>query len=238
MKLRYENKADIPEAMTNSYVEFKEGELTVYVHVDYAEQLKAHYRLQGDHTETKRKMSEQSDRLTALVTAEDTRKREEEKRLLDHRSANGQSDEIIADLRIKLEANEKDWAGKFSTLQKDTRLKEKRAIVAELSALATDATKRELSRLISLDLDIAENGDILILDDDGKATSTTFDDYKKALPENYPSLIAEFQPSGGMGKGSTGGVGGDKKPEDYTEADRVALHKSNPDLFNKLFKPK
>jgi hypothetical protein len=236
MKLRYENKTDIPENMTASYVEFKEGDKTNFLHVDLADQLKANYRLQGDFTENKRKMSEQSEKLNLLIAADEQRKTDDERRILADKSANGQHDEIIADLRSKLETSEKDWSGKYSTLQKDIRDKEKRAIVAEIAQSGSSKTKRELSRLIALDLAFNENGDIIILDDNGKATSATLEDYKKALPENYPSLVTEVQPSGGMGNGSTGGVGGDKKPEDYTEADRVALHKSDPARFKQLFK--
>lgn len=237
MKLRYESKTDIPEDLTNTFVEFTEGDKVVFVHKDLADQLKANYRLQGDYTETKRKMTEQSDKLQSLIDAEEKRKREEEDRELNNKSKNGQHDEIIADLRAKLEATQNDWSEKYSGLQKDVRDKEKRAIVAELSSAGTDKTKRELSRLISLDLAFDENGAIIVLDENGKATSSTLDDYKKALPENYPSLVAEVQPSGGMGNGSTGGTGGNKKPEDYSEAERVTLFKTDPDQFKKLFQP-
>lgn len=235
MKLRYESKTDIPEDLTGSFVEFKEGDKNIYVHSDLAEQLKANYRLQGDFTETKRKMTEQSDKLQSLLDAEETRKREEERRSLESKSKNGQHDEIIADLRSKLEESEKTWGEKYSNLQKDVRDKEKRALVAELAQAATDKTKRELSRLISLDLAFNENGDIIVLDENGKATSATLEDYKKGLPDNYPSLVAEVQPSGGMGNGSVGGTSGNKKPEDYTEAERVDLFKTNPDQFKQLF---
>lgn len=235
MKLRYESKTDIPEDLANTFVEFTEGDKVVFVHKDLADQLKANYRLQGDFTETKRKMTEQSDKLQLLLDAEEKRQRDDEARDLNNKSKNGQHDEIIADLRAKLEATEKDWGSKYSDLQKDIRDKEKRAIVAELSGAGTDKTKRELSRLISLDLAFDENGAIIVLDENGKATSSTLDDYKKALPDTYPSLVAEVQPSGGMGNGSTGGTGGNKKPEDYSEAERVTLFKTDPAQFKKLF---
>lgn len=235
MKLRYENKADIPEDVATSFVEFTEGDKVNFLHVDLADQLKANYRLQGDYTETKRKMTDQGEKLQGLLDSEESRKREEERRELDSKSKNGQHNEIIEDLRSKLESTNKDWEGKYSELQKDIRDKEKRALVAEISQAGTDKTKRELSRLISLDLAFDENGDIIVLDEYGKATSATLDDYKKALPNTYPSLVAEVQPSGGMGNGSTGGTGGNKKPEDYSEAERVNLFKSSPDQFKQLF---
>jgi len=235
MKLRYSSKADIPEDMVSNYVEFTEGDKVNFLHVDLADQLKANYRLQGDFTETKRKMTEQSEKLQALIDAEEARKRDDEARDLNNKSKNGQHDEIIADLRAKLEATEKDWGSKYNDLQKDIRDKEKRALVAELAAAGTDKTKRELSRLISLDLAFNEKGDIIILDENGKATSSTLDDYKKALPDFYPSLVAEVQPSGGMGNGSVGGTSGNKKPEDYSEAERVQLFKTNPTQFKQLF---
>jgi hypothetical protein len=47
-------------------------------------------------------------------------------------------------------------------------------------------------------------------------------------------FIAAPQNAGG-GSGGSGNPSGDKKPEDYTEQERVALYKSNPDKFRKLF---
>ena len=237
MKLKYESKSDIPSDLVDSFVEFKEGDTIVYLHSDLAEQKKANFRLQGDFTETKRKMDEQKEKLQMLIDAEESRKREDEKRQLEAKSKNGQHDEIIADLRSKLESTNSDWESKYSALQQDIREKEKRVIVSELSQAATENTKRELSRLISYDLAFDEKGDIIVLDESGKATSTTLEDYKKSLPDMYPSLVAEVQPSGGMGNGSTGGVGG-KKPEEYSEAERVQLFKTNPDQFNKIFNTK
>lgn len=235
MKLRYESKSDIPEDLASSFVEFKEDDKTVFVHADLADQLKANYRLQGDFTETKRKMNDQAEKLQSLLDAEEERKREEERRQLDEKGKNGQHDEIIADLRLKLESVETEWSDKYNNLKRDVREKEKRALVAELASAGSDKTKRELSRLISLDLDFNEKGDIIILDENGKATSATLEEYKKALPENYPSLVVEVQPSGGMGNGSTSGTGSNKKPEDYSEAERVHLFKTNPDQFKQIF---
>lgn len=238
MKLRYESKDELPQDLADSFVEFKEGEAVVYLHKDLAEQKKELFRLKGDFTELNKKYGEQSEKVQKILQQEEERQRQREQEEEQNKLKGGQHQEIIDDLKKRLTDKDSEWQQKYNDLIADVRNKEKRAIVAELSTLATESTKKELTRLIALDLSFDENGSIIVLDESGKATSATLDEYKATLKDRYPSLVAEVQPRGGMGQGNAGGAGGHKKPEEYTEAERVELYRKNPDLFKQIFKPK
>lgn len=235
MKLKYESKTDIPEELAESFVEFKEGEETVFIHSDLAEERKARYRLQGDNTETNKKIEEQSKTIQRLIDAEEARKSQLEKEEFESKSKNGQHQEIIDDLKSKMETSNSEWEQKYNDLINQTLGEKKKAIVDGISNLAVKGAEKMLSRLISDDFSFDENGGIIVLDESGKATGGTLEDYKRTLGERYPHLVAEVQPNGGMGKGSTGGTGGNKKPEDYTEGERVQMFKQNPEQFRQIF---
>lgn len=235
MKLKYESKDAIPEDSIDDFVEFKEGDAIVYLHADLAEERKARYRSQGDNTEMSKKLEDQAKTIQRLIDAEEARKAEKEQEEFDSKSKNGQHQEIIDDLKNKIELTNSEWESKYNELVSKTLEEKKQSIVQGLSSLAVQGAEKQLSRLISLDFSFNENGDIIVLDESGKATSGTLEDYKRTLGERYPHLVAEVQPNGGMGKGSTGGTGGNKKPEDYTESERVQLFKQNPEQFRQIF---
>lgn len=235
MKLKYESKQEIPEDLADSFVEFKEDDKTVYLHKDLADSRKEAYRYKGDLTALKDKNDDLSSKVQSLLDDAEKRKAEEEEKALQGKIDGGQHQEIIDDLKSKLEAKDLEWKQKYDDLKNSTLQEKKSAIVSSLTAKAVDGAEKQLSRLVSLDFSFDENGDIIVLDEAGKATSTTLEEYKSSLAERYPHLVAEVQPNGGMGKGSSGGAGGNKKPEDYTEAERVQLFKQNPEQFKQIF---
>jgi vacuolar-type H+-ATPase subunit I/STV1 len=81
----------------------------------------------------------------------------------------------------------------------------------------------------------------LVRDDNGNVTGYKVDgeepdEFSKKLRET--PRIRRVIPNGntGGGAGSTGGSGsGTKKPDEYTEQERVELYKNDPDEFRKLF---
>lgn len=206
MKLVYENKEDVPADSQESFVEFQQGDKTVFMHSDLAESKKKQYRLQGDLTTIKGEADSVKSRLSEIEQERENQRKEAEKKKFEKQKANNQHDEIIADLRAKNEALEaeksdiaNDWRSKYNNTKKE-------AIVGEIAALATDKTRAELKKLVSIDISFNESGEVVILGDDGKATSTTLDEYKNSLSSGnlYPSLIKAVSSQGGQGKGSSG----------------------------------
>ena len=235
MKLNYESKDQLPEDIADNFVEFKEGDSIVYLHKDLADQRREYYRLKGDYTELNRKYGEQNEKVQKILEQEQERQRQKEQQEEQERLKGGQHQEIIDDLKKRLSEKDLEWQDKYNALMSEVRNKEKRALISELASAATEKTRKELSRLIALDLSFDENGGIIIIDDEGKATSTTLDEYRASLKTRYPALVAEVQSSGGTGQGATGGTGGQKKPEDYTEQERIALFRQNPVMFKQIF---
>lgn len=99
-----------------------------------------------------------------------------------------------------------------------------------------DATRaKHLKKLLKADYDFdvdLERGAFSVT---GEGV-TSVDDLKRHVKESsdYRYLLSG---SGATGGGSTGGTasGAGKKPEDYTEAERVALYRENPQRFRELF---
>lgn len=68
---------------------------------------------------------------------------------------------------------------------------------------------------------------------------TSMEQLKKAVQESgrYDAYLAGNPASGGGSPGSQGGGSVTKKPEDYSEAERVALFREDPQKFREIFKP-
>lgn len=76
-----------------------------------------------------------------------------------------------------------------------------------------------------------------VLDGEGNLSASTVEELAKEFKTNaqYAAIIRGSQATGG---GATNGgktASGPQKPEDYSEADRVALARSNPAEFRRLF---
>lgn len=197
MQIKYDSLDQVDESNREHFVEWKEGEETKYVHKDYAESLKDHYRLKGDYTEAKKQLDQASSRLAELEKAEAERRKKAEQEDMDSKKKSGKYDEIISD-----------WERKYNSAQeqisslKQQRLNDKKdSLVQQLSSAGTEASRSKLARLINQDLGFDDNGDIIVLDADGKATSKTVEEYKGELKNLYPELVSEVQSKGGKGKG-------------------------------------
>lgn len=206
MKLTYEKKEDIPADSADSFVEFQQDDKTVFMHADLADSKKKQYRLQGDLTNAKTEVDGVKSRLSEIEAENEAKRKAAEKRKLEKQTANNQHDEIIADLRSKneaLEAEKADIANNWRSKYNNSR---KESIVSEIATMATDKTRTELKKLVSMDISFNESGEVVILGEDGKATSTTLDEYKTSLSngELYPSLIKAVSSQGGKGNGSNG----------------------------------
>lgn len=197
MQIKYDSIDQIDEGAREHFVEWKDGDKTQFVHKDYANDLREHFRLKGDFTELKTKYEQTSSKLDELSAAEQERRRKAEQADFDDKKKNGKYDEILADWERKYgEAQEK-----ISNLEKQRLNDKKEALVQTLASAGTESSRDKLSRLINQDLGFNDNGDIIVLDASGKATSKTVDEYKSELKNLYPELVSEVQSKGGKGKG-------------------------------------
>ena len=78
---------------------------------------------------------------------------------------------------------------------------------------------------------------IRVLDANGNKTGMTLDDLKQEFRANeaFKPLIAANGASGSGANGANGGAGQITKATDMSEADRIELAQTNPELFRKLF---
>lgn len=81
----------------------------------------------------------------------------------------------------------------------------------------------------------------VILGKDGKPNAALkIEDLEKEFvdSEDFADIIIGSKASGSGGGGSGGSSGGAKKPEEYTEAERVTLYRTNRAEFDRLFPPR
>ena len=203
MQLQYEDVNEVPEELKESFVEFKEGDKTVFMHKDLAETKKEFYRQKGDLTQAQRIAQEESERRKALEAAEAERQAEKERLELDAKKKNGQYEEILDHQKAQHEKEKADLKRENDELKNSMKAEKKNAVVNDLAALGTDSTRAALKRLIDQDLAFADSGELVVIEN-GKATSLTIAEYKAKLADLYPSLVSESHGKGGIGKGGTG----------------------------------
>lgn len=213
MQLQYESETEVPEDLKESFTEFKDGDKTVWMHKDLAETKKEAFRYKGDLTQTKQKQDEIAQRLADFEKREQERKEEQEKLELEKKQKDGKHEEILEHFKQQAEQEKSELKKQLDELQNSVKSEKKAAVVKGLSAAGTEQTRAALERLIDLDLDFDDGGNIVVMME-GKATSLSIDEYKAKLPELYPSLVGESHGKGGQGKGGTGsGTPKDEKPK-------------------------
>ena len=155
-------------------------------------------------------------------------------------------------LRIEQEAAKKN--GDFEALEKsyEQKFQEKQRELEELirqrdsstveqtsqglaSQLAdTPHNQRLLQRFIKDRLSVVD-GQVKVIDEQGQLSASTIDDLANEFRSSgvYDSLLTGTRGSGSGGAGT--GAKGVRSASDYSEAERVELAKTNPDLFKQLF---
>ena len=157
--------------------------------------------------------------------------------------AEGKIDEV---LNQRVQALKQDYEGKLSqTAQQADFFKSKvlNGYIATAAAQAgVDKSAIDLVSLLAQQegVRLDERGNPVIVDSEGNVryskdgnTPLSLNDWLNGLQESKPLLWGQPQ-----GAGSRGGQGGqaDKKPSDYTEQERIALSRENPELFRQLFR--
>jgi hypothetical protein len=226
----------LPEWMQKELV--KDGD--VYKHAGF---LKVKKTSDSKDEETRRI----ADELAQYKAAEATRKAEAEREGYERAIKEGNIDELQKRYQQQLE-DEKRRSGEsekqFKERMAKLAQKEQRALAVQIAAkYAIDEDSQDLlvdalMRQIQVDV---ENDTTVFLDATGSALSvdrTGFEAEFLKTPRYQRLLKADVTTTGG---GKTNGNNRDsasKKPEVYTEQERVALYKQNPTLFNQLFPKK
>lgn len=225
MQLSYSDKNDIPEGSADSFVEFKEGENTVYMHKDLADAKKEAFRTKGDLTKANEKLANVDERLAAFE--KEKADALEAQRLKDEQDKvkNGQSQEIIDDLRKQITDMEGKHGSELQELRQGIANEKKNALVADLASVASKGNERVLNRMIADDVTVNEDGTVVFKDTEGKATALTAEQYRESLRERYPTLVAGVQSSGGNASGGNGEPSG---------GDNMALYRQNVPGFKDL----
>ena len=205
MAIRYDNMAAVPEAEKADFVEFKEGEVTVAYHKDFAASKRNEFRLQGDVTKLTDDTTSMKTKLDDLSAGEIERLRLAEEERTKGLSAAERQQEIIDNLTKKVDESETKYQERIAASEKKVNDASKATVVADVSATATAANRGILKRMASADLEMQADGTIIVLDEAGKATPQTVEDYKASLKTRYPSLVSAVQSKGGLGKGGAGG---------------------------------
>lgn len=203
MDIKVDSLDNVPEDLRSKFVEWKDGDKTMFVHEQYASDMKEHFRLKGDFTELKGKFEDTSSKLEELSKAEREREERKKREELEGKKKNGQYDDIIADWERKYEESQK----VINDLNQQRLDDKKQLVVEKLAAAGTESTRPKLARLIQQDIGFSEDGNMIVLDESGKATSQTVEQYSETLKDLYPELIAAGRSSGGKGNGGLNGGG-------------------------------
>lgn len=203
MQLQYDTQDAVPEDLRESFIEFKDGDNTVFMHKDLAETKKEFYRAKGDLTHAQKAAQDKAERLQALELAEQERLSLAEQQELESKKKNGQHEEILEHYKTQAQQREDALKAQLDELTNSVRNKDKAAIVSELAAMGTDSNRSVLKRLIDADLTFSDDGGLVVLEN-GKASSLSVDEYKGKLKELYPQLIGESHGKGGTSNGALG----------------------------------
>lgn len=219
MQLQYDTHDAVPEDLRESFTEFKDGENTVFIHKDLAEAKKEAFRFKGDLTQTQKKQQEALERLQQLEQAENTRKSELEAKELESKKKNGQHEEILEHFKTQAEKEKAELKSQLEELTNSVRNENKASVVNELASLGVTEHRATFKRLIDLDLTFGEDGGLVVIED-GKASSTTVEQYKAKLKELYPAFVGESHGKGGVSKGAGSGSGGTIKRSTMSDKEK------------------
>lgn len=157
--------------------------------------------------------------------------------------------EEIARKSGNLEAIENSWKEKLALRETEltSQLSQAQAKNYELTVgrqaqeLAGELAKPNAQRLLAKEikerLTLDENGNIRVLDLQGKPSALTIDELKAQLRADptYQDIIIINNSSGGGATGGGNGGGAAKNPKEMTEQERIDLYNRDPVLFKQLF---
>lgn len=157
--------------------------------------------------------------------------------------------EEIARKSGNLEAIENSWKEKLASreLELSNQLSQVQAKNYELTVgrtaqeiagkLAKPHAQRLLAKEINERLTLDENGNIRVLDSQGKPSALTIAELENELRSDatYQDIIIINNSTGGGTTGGGQGGGAAKNPKEYSVQEMKDLRQSNPELYNQLF---
>lgn len=219
---------------------YKEQNGSYLLDTDEAEELRtANARAREERDEAKRKADEIKARLDALEAerAEEAERRRQEEQ--ENARKNKDVDAIEASWQAKLDEAKRKSEEAEARLrdQLQTLLVDNKA--ADLAAEISTAPKLILPHIKARLKAELDGGEVKtrVLDADGKPSALTLDDLKQEFLANdeYAAIIKSSKASGGGASNGNGGGGASGKSfNDLSEAERVALHRQNPEKFRQM----
>lgn len=186
----------------------------------------------ADLLDEKRKVKE------AKELAEAERQRIEREALESEARKNNNLEAIENSWKEKLALRETELTSQLSQAQaKNYELTVGRQAQELAGELAKPNAQRLLAKEIKERLTLDENGNIRVLDLQGKPSALTIDELKSQLRADptYQDIIIINNSTGGGATGGGQGGGATKNPKEYTTQEMKDLRQSNPELYNQLF---
>ena len=186
----------------------------------------------ADLLDEKRKVKE------AKELAEAERQRIEREALESEARKNNNLEAIENSWKEKLALRETELTSQLSQAQaKNYELTVGRQAQELAGELAKPNAQRLLAKEIKERLTLDENGNIRVLDLQGKPSALTIDELKAQLRADptYQDIIIINNSTGGGATGGGNGGGAAKNPKEMTEQERIDLYNRDPVLFKQLF---
>lgn len=237
LTLDAEKHSTLDSALQPFYVKQDDGNYRLDADIPDSSGLKAKAdELLGETKRERELRKAAEDRANAL---EDER----QKALDDNARAKGDVESLEKSYQERIAKLNEDSTGKVSTLQKQiydltvgqaaNNLANELSIKGSAIALLPHIQNR-------LSLEQLEDGQqkIRVLDANGNKTGMTLEDLKQEFRSNeaFKPLLAANGASGSGANGANGSAGhSNKSAKEYTEAERLELAKTNPELFRQLF---
>lgn len=236
LKLTLDSLEGLDEALKAFYVETedKKFRLDIDGYQDPGALIRAKQHERDAHNNTKAELIAAREQISQLESDLDEARRA--------RPKPGQEDAV--------EQQRASFEKKIEKLQNDYA-KERDGLLSHLSKVHRDDVATRLASEISdtpellapfilnrLKFELGASGpETRVLDADGKLSASTVEELREEFKTNakFAALVRGPASSGGGAHNTPPGASGPKKPEEYTEAERVALHRTNPAEFQRLF---
>lgn len=148
-------------------------------------------------------------------------------------------EEQMADLEKRSGETLKQYQDRIDKMVGQIKTEKRTSVISELARelKIIEKSTKLFNKVMRDRIDVdAETGKITFLDENGGATSLDKAGFlaELAKDEAFDSMRQAESNKGGLANGNSGG-GASKKPQDYTEQERVELFRKNPAEFHKLF---
>lgn len=173
-----------------------------------------------------------------LAKHEDDRTKAEQA-ALERLKKEGKIDEILADTERRNNESKAQYEARIEKLAGRIKANERSVVLSDIASelKVFDDSRKLFSKLIQDRIDVdPETGKITFLDENGGATSLDKAGFIADLSkdQSFNRMRQSELNKGGVATGNSGG-GASKKPQDYTEQERVELFRTNRAEFDKLF---